>query len=180
MIDYWGQDYLRHPSKIMIMMMVLSRTSHTLTCAHSRSPPHTPCQPGRLLHWDLTGTCPLGQLVQRSKEEGEWKQDENRNFWEPCWESSARNMNIQPQPVSCNQSDQYLSRQHALKPNQNGKTRSNLSKGSLRIRKVHFFFVQKSLWPPPPPFRLNIYVVNFSGGNLTQVRKRLSQQLSTK
>ena len=49
-----------------------------------------------------------------------------------------------------------------------------------RIRKVQFFFniVQKAF--DPPPFRLNIYVVNFSEGILTKVRKRLSQQLSTK
>ena len=40
-------------------------------------------------------------------------------------------------------------------------------------------FVQK-VFDPIPPFRLNIYVVNFSEGILTKVRKRLSQQLSTK
>ena len=34
--------------------------------------------------------------------------------------------------------------------------------------------------PLTPPFRLNTYVVNFSEGILTKVRKRLSQQLSTK
>ena len=72
------------PSKIMIIMMVHSWMSHTLSCAHSWSPPHTPCQPGQLVHWDLTGPCQQGRLVQRSKEEGEWRQDGNKNRWEPC------------------------------------------------------------------------------------------------
>ena len=42
---------------------------------------------------------------------------------------------------------------------------------------VFFNIVQKAF---DPPFRLNIYVVNFSEGILIKVRKRLSQQLSTK
>ena len=58
---------------------------------------------------------------------------------------------------------------------------NDYDKGSLRIRKVQFFnIVQKAFDKPPPPFRLNIYVVNSSEGILTKVRKRLSHQLFTK
>ena len=52
--------------------------------------------------------------------------------------------------------------------------------GSLRVRKVQFFLTLFKKPLTPPPFRLNIYVVNFSEGILTKVRKRLSRQLSTK
>ena len=53
-------------------------------------------------------------------------------------------------------------------------------KGSLCVRKVQFFLTlfKKPLDPPPPLFEH--YVVNFSEGILTKVRKRLSRQLSTK
>ena len=53
-----------------------------------------------------------------------------------------------------------------------------VTKGNLRIRKLHSFstLFEKHLAPLPPPFRLNIYVVNFSEGILTKVRERLSQQ----
>ena len=53
------------------------------------------------------------------------------------------------------------------------------TKGSLHTRKVQFFFniVQKAF---DPPFSFEHYVVNFSEGTLTKVRKRLSRQLSTK
>ena len=57
-----------------------------------------------------------------------------------------------------------------------------VTKGNLRIRKLHSFLIlfEKHLTPlSPPPFRLNIYVVNFSEGILTKVRERLLQQLST-
>ena len=43
---------------------------------------------------------------------------------------------------------------------------------------VFFNIVQKAF--DPPPFRLNTYVVNFSEGILTKVRKRPLQQLSKK
>ena len=43
---------------------------------------------------------------------------------------------------------------------------------------IFFNIVQKAFDPPPHLFEH--YVVNFSGGILTKVRKRLSQQLSTK
>ena len=53
-------------------------------------------------------------------------------------------------------------------------------KGSHPERKVQFFltFFKKPL--TPPPFSFEHYVVNFSEGILTKVRKRVSQQLSTK
>ena len=45
--------------------------------------------------------------------------------------------------------------------------------------KCNFFnIVQKA--PGPPPHSFEHYVVNFSEGILTKVRKRPSQQLSTK
>ena len=54
------------------------------------------------------------------------------------------------------------------------------TQGRHRARKVQFFFniVQKAF--DPPPLLFEHYVVNFSEGILTKVRKRLSQQLSTK
>ena len=56
----------------------------------------------------------------------------------------------------------------------------SLIKGSHRPPKVQFFFniVQKAFDPPPLSFEH--YVVNFSEGILTKVRKHLSRQLSTK
>ena len=50
-----------------------------------------------------------------------------------------------------------------------------LGKGSLHTRKEQFFFniVQKAF---VPPLSFEHYVVNFSVGILTEVRKRLSQQ----
>ena len=53
------------------------------------------------------------------------------------------------------------------------------NKGSLRARKVQFFL---TLFKKPltPPLSFEHYVVNFSEGILTKVRKRLSRQLSTK
>ena len=47
-------------------------------------------------------------------------------------------------------------------------------------REKFSFFLTLFKKPLTPPFRLNIYVVNFPEGILTKVRKRLSQQLSTK
>ena len=54
----------------------------------------------------------------------------------------------------------------------------NLGKPPDKKSAVFFNIVQKAF--DPPPFRLNIYVVNFSEGILTKVHKRLSKQLSTK
>jgi|OM-RGC.v1.029846433 hypothetical protein len=53
-------------------------------------------------------------------------------------------------------------------------------KGSHPVKKVHFFLTlfKKPLTPPPHSFEH--YVVNFSEGILTKVRKRLSRQLSKK
>ena len=55
------------------------------------------------------------------------------------------------------------------------------NKGSHPLRKVQFFltlFERPLTWPPPLSFEH--YVVNFSEGILTSVRKRLARQLSTK
>ena len=50
---------------------------------------------------------------------------------------------------------------------------------AITREKCSFFnIVQKAFDPPPLSFEH--YVVNFSEGILTKVRKRLSQQLSTK
>ena len=46
--------------------------------------------------------------------------------------------------------------------------------------KCSFFNIVQKAFDPPPTLRLNMYVVNFSEGILTKVRKRLSQQLLTK
>ena len=43
-----------------------------------------------------------------------------------------------------------------------------------------FNIVQKAFDPPSRPLSFEHYVVNFSEGILTKVRKRLSQQLSTR
>ena len=51
---------------------------------------------------------------------------------------------------------------------------SHLGKPPDKKSAVFLTLFKKPL-PPPPPFRLNIYVVNFSEGILTKVRKRLSQ-----
>ena len=53
-------------------------------------------------------------------------------------------------------------------------TKLRESKGSLRVRKVQFFLTLFKM--PPPPLSFEHYVVNFSDGILTEVRKRLSQQ----
>ena len=53
------------------------------------------------------------------------------------------------------------------------------SLGKPSCKKCSFFkYCSKSLWPPPPSFEH--YVVNFSEGILTKVRRRLPRQLSTK
>ena len=52
-------------------------------------------------------------------------------------------------------------------------------KGSRHVRKVQFFLTLFKR-PLTPPLSFEHYVVNFSEGILTKVRKRLSQQLSTK
>ena len=52
-----------------------------------------------------------------------------------------------------------------------------LGKPSCKKSAVFFNIVQKAL---DPPHSFEHYVVNFSEGILTKVRKRLSQQLSTK
>ena len=54
----------------------------------------------------------------------------------------------------------------------------SLGKPSCKKNAVFFNIVQKVFDPPPHSFER--YVVNFSEGILTNVRKRLSQQLSTK
>ena len=69
-------------------------------------------------------------------------------------------------------------------PQKNG-TRTNCSiegKPSPKKSAVFFNIVQKAFDPPrgPPPLVSFEYVVNFSEGILTKVRKRLSQQLLTK
>ena len=57
--------------------------------------------------------------------------------------------------------------------------REALNVFSGRVRKVLFFFnIVQKVFDPPPSFEH--YVVNFSEGISTTVRKRLSQQLSTK
>ena len=48
----------------------------------------------------------------------------------------------------------------------------------MREKCIFFDIVQKAFGPPPLSFEH--YVVNFSEGILIKVRKRLSQQLSTK
>ena len=53
-----------------------------------------------------------------------------------------------------------------------------LGKPSIKKSAVFFNIVQKAFDPPPLSFEH--YVVNFSEGILTKVRKRLSRQLSTK
>ena len=55
-----------------------------------------------------------------------------------------------------------------------------LNKGSHRIRKVQFFLTLFKRPLTPPPLSFEHYVVNFSEGILTKVRKCLSRQLSTK
>ena len=55
-----------------------------------------------------------------------------------------------------------------------------LYKGSLPVRKVQFFWTLFKKPLTPPPLSFEHYVVNFSEGILTKVRKRLSRQLSTK
>ena len=57
---------------------------------------------------------------------------------------------------------------------------NEVSKGSHRFRKVQFFLTLFKRPLPPPPLLFEHYVVNFSEGILTKVRKRVSQQLSTK
>ena len=52
---------------------------------------------------------------------------------------------------------------------------------TLQEKCSFFNIVQKAFDPTPtPPHSFEHYVVNFSEGILTKVRKRLSQQLSTK
>ena len=46
--------------------------------------------------------------------------------------------------------------------------------------KCSFFNIVQKAFDPPPPLSFEHYVVNFSEGILTKVRKRLSQQLLTK
>ena len=53
-----------------------------------------------------------------------------------------------------------------------------LGKPSFKKSAVFLNIFQKAFAPPPLSFEH--YVVNFSEGILTKVRKRLSQQLSTK
>ena len=53
-----------------------------------------------------------------------------------------------------------------------------LREAVMREKCSFFEHCSKGLWPPPLLFEH--YVVNFSEGILTKVRKRLSQQLSTK
>ena len=53
-------------------------------------------------------------------------------------------------------------------------------KGSRHERKVQFFLTLFKRPLPPPPLRLNIMWWIFFEGILTKVRRRLSQQLSTK
>ena len=56
---------------------------------------------------------------------------------------------------------------------------SHLREASICKKSAVFFnIVQKAFDPPPHSFEH--YVVNFSEGILTKVRKRLSRQLSTK
>ena len=58
------------------------------------------------------------------------------------------------------------------------KTALKLGKPSRKKSAVFLNIVQKAFDPPPLSFEH--YVVNFSEGILTKVRKRLSRQLSTK
>ena len=54
-------------------------------------------------------------------------------------------------------------------------------KESHPLKKVQFFWTLfKNPLTPPPPLSFEHYVVNFSEGILTKVRKWLSRQLSTK
>ena len=55
---------------------------------------------------------------------------------------------------------------------------SNSGKPPCKKSAVFFNIVQKAV--DPAPLLFEHYVVNFSEGILTKVRKRLSQQLSTK
>ena len=55
-----------------------------------------------------------------------------------------------------------------------------LPQGSHSLRKVQFFLTLFKRPLTPPPLSFEHHVVNFSEGILTKVRKRLSQQLSTK
>ena len=55
---------------------------------------------------------------------------------------------------------------------------NELGKPSCKKSAVFFNIVQKAF--DPPPLLFEHHVVNFSEGILTEVRKRLSQQLSTK
>ena len=54
-----------------------------------------------------------------------------------------------------------------------------LREAILQEKCIFFNIVQKA-FDPPPPHSFEHYVVNFSEGILTKVRKRLPQQLSTK
>ena len=67
-----------------------------------------------------------------------------------------------------------------LKQRQTTAGEDNDNKGSHRVRKVQFFLTLFKRPLPPPPLSFEHHVVNFSEGILTKVRKRLSQQLSTK
>ena len=60
--------------------------------------------------------------------------------------------------------------------------RSSLGKPTRKKSAVFFNIVQKAFDAPPPlpPLSFEDYVVNFSEGILTRLRKRMSQQLSTK
>ena len=60
------------------------------------------------------------------------------------------------------------------------KTPINQTKGSRHERKVQFFLTLFKRPLTPPPLSFEHYVVNFSEGILTRLRKRMSQQLSTK
>ena len=55
-----------------------------------------------------------------------------------------------------------------------------LDQGSRHVRKVQFFLTLSKRPLAPPPLSFEHYVVNFSEGILTKVRKRLSRRLSTK
>ena len=64
-------------------------------------------------------------------------------------------------------------------PSTNNMHEQKLGKGSHPERKVQFFLTLFKR-PLTPPLLFENYVVNFSEGILTKVRKRLSQQLSIK
>ena len=55
---------------------------------------------------------------------------------------------------------------------------SSLGKPPCKKSAAFFNIVQKAV-DSPPPLSFEQYVVNFSEGILTKLRKRLSQQLST-